>query len=83
MGDKTEDHTVSTRDGFWLQGTVGKGGWVAIREMRDGVQVVTLDRAEVVTSVNETRELARRLYVLAARVEKRLNRTAQTGVKHG
>jgi hypothetical protein len=83
MGDKQEDRTVTVRDSFWLQGTVGKAGWVAVREMRDGVQLTTIDRADVIASVSETRELARRLYVLAARVEKRLNRTAQTGVNYG
>lgn len=83
MGDKTEDYTVITREGFMVQGTVGKAGWVEIREMRDGVKVTTIDHADVVASVSETRELARRLYVLAARVEKRLNRTAKTGVNYG
>lgn len=71
MGNKAEDFECVVEDGFVLTPSESPKGKITVREEDYSIVINTTVMYDPKISVQEAREIARRLYVLAARIEKK------------
>lgn len=72
MSDRAEDFNCTVEDGFTLIPEANPKAKVVVQERDYSICLTTPTLSEPILTVAEARELARRLYILAKRVERKI-----------